>query len=186
MAVRFIYYAAASLDGYIADKNGGVGWLDPFSDGSEDYGYHDFYAKVDALVMGRTTHDQVRGFGEWPYPGKPCLVVTSSPLEKALPEVERVEPAAEKVIERLGEWGVKNCWIVGGGKTSALFAGAGMIDEYQISLMPCLLGAGIPLFARGGGEASLVLVESVRYKSGVVQNRYASRKRLVIPDRNRA
>ena len=62
---RLIYYVASSLDGYIADENGGVDWLpDPVE--GEDFGYGEFYDGIDALLMGRRTYDQVRGFGDWP------------------------------------------------------------------------------------------------------------------------
>ena len=74
---RIVYYVAASLDGFIADSAGGVDWLP--DGGSDDYRYDDFYAGVQALAMGRSTYDQVRGFGEWPYPGKPAYVFTHSP-----------------------------------------------------------------------------------------------------------
>ena len=56
---RIVYYVAASLDGFIADSTGGVDWLP--SGESNDYGYAEFYAGVEALVMGRRTYDQVAG-----------------------------------------------------------------------------------------------------------------------------
>ena len=74
---RIVYYVAASLDGFIADSAGGVDWLP--SGESNDYRYAEFYAGVEALVMGRRTYDQALSFGEWPYPGKPAYVFTQSP-----------------------------------------------------------------------------------------------------------
>ena len=71
-------YIAASVDGYIADAAGGVGWLPSGDGGGDDYGYAGFYAGVYAIVMGRRTYEQVRGFGvPWPYPGKPAYVFTN-------------------------------------------------------------------------------------------------------------
>ena len=73
-----ILYIAVSVDGYIADADGGVGWLPSGDGGGDDYGYAGFYAGVDAIVMGRRTYEQVRGFGvAWPYPGKPAYVFTN-------------------------------------------------------------------------------------------------------------
>ena len=64
--MRFRVYIAVSLDGYIATPDGGVGWLEPFFD--EDYGYDSFVREISCAVMGRVTYEQVRAFGEWPYP----------------------------------------------------------------------------------------------------------------------
>ena len=83
-------YIAASVDGYIADANGGVTWLPSGDSNGNDYGYAAFYASVDALLMGRRTYDQVLTFGEWPYPGKPAYVFTRHPPAAAPPGVEFV------------------------------------------------------------------------------------------------
>jgi hypothetical protein len=80
--MRIHGFMGMSLDGYIADKEGGVGWLDRFQ--SVDYGYDAFIAGIGAVVMGRATYDQAVGFpGGWPYGGKRGLTVTSRPLEDA-------------------------------------------------------------------------------------------------------
>lgn len=70
-----ILYIATRLDGYIARPDGGVDWL--FSDG-QDYGYRDFYAAVDAILMGRTTYEQVLTFGDFPDPDRQCFVFSQS------------------------------------------------------------------------------------------------------------
>jgi hypothetical protein len=67
-------YIATSLDGFIAEPDGGVDWL--FTD--DDYGYTAFFGSVEALVMGRHTYEQVLGFGEWPYEDRPTYVLTRS------------------------------------------------------------------------------------------------------------
>jgi dihydrofolate reductase len=64
--VEVVYYVAASLDGFIATPDGGVGWLEPFE--GEDYGYAAFYASGDALLMGRRTFEKTLALGPWPYP----------------------------------------------------------------------------------------------------------------------
>ncbi len=61
-------YIATSLDGFIADKDGGLDWLMEIpSPDNSDYGFAEFMDRVDALVMGRNTFDKVVTFGEWPY-----------------------------------------------------------------------------------------------------------------------
>ena len=75
-------YIATSLDGYIARENGDVDWLSAENgagDG-EDYGFQEFMASVDVLVMGRNSYDKVLSFGEWPYGNKKVVVLTSRPL----------------------------------------------------------------------------------------------------------
>ena len=57
-------YIATSLDGFIARLDGGLDWLTDADPGDADYGFADFLASVDALVMGRNTFDFVREAGE--------------------------------------------------------------------------------------------------------------------------
>src|ERR1044071_7730004 len=70
--VEIVYYAAASLDGFIATSDGGIDWLPPIEAEGEDYGYRDFYASVDALLMGSATYEHILRHAAWPYAGKPC------------------------------------------------------------------------------------------------------------------
>ena len=74
-----IYYVASSVDGLLAPADGSLDWLSPFSDTGEDHGYIDFYAAVDALVVGARTYEQMLGFGEWPHHDRPVTVMSSSP-----------------------------------------------------------------------------------------------------------
>jgi hypothetical protein len=72
--VEIVYYAAVSLDGFIATPDGGVDWLPPIEAGGEDYGYSDFYASVDAILMGSATYENILRHAAWPYPDKKCWV----------------------------------------------------------------------------------------------------------------
>ena len=74
MRKRIILYIAISLDGFIARKDGSVDWLSPYENGSEDYGYNEFYKKIRTVIMGNTTYKQVLSFGDFPYKGKDCFV----------------------------------------------------------------------------------------------------------------
>ncbi len=67
-----IVYVATSLDGYIADKDGGIDWLESIPNPDhDDFGWENFIERIDALVMGKKTFETVLGFGvEWPYPKK--------------------------------------------------------------------------------------------------------------------
>ncbi|HJN04204.1 MAG TPA: dihydrofolate reductase family protein [Alphaproteobacteria bacterium] len=164
---RFVAYIAASLDVYIATADGAVGWLDDF--GGADYGYDEFYAGVSALVMGRATYDQIRGFGDWPYGGKRSLILTSRALEDAPPETEAAAGPATEIAARLRGENAGTVWIVGGGKTLRGFLAANAVDEMEIFLMPRLLGAGVPLFPDSDAARALTLKSSTAMAHGVVR-----------------
>src|SRR5262249_1147095 len=69
-------FLGASLDGFIAEADGGLGFLKPFE--QEEHGYAEFYASVDTLLMGRKTYETVLGFDAWPFPDKRVAVLTRS------------------------------------------------------------------------------------------------------------
>ena len=80
-------YIAASLDGFIADRNGGIDWLTPFAE--LELGYADFIAGIGATVMGRRTYEQIISFGgPWPYARQTSLVVTGRALGDAPQNVQ--------------------------------------------------------------------------------------------------
>jgi dihydrofolate reductase len=190
---KTIYYGAASLDGYLADSDDNLDWLldyegrsesgsgepDPMSEGG---GYERFYQGVRALVMGSVTYewilehlDVAGAQGEWPYPGKPCWVLSSREL--ALPDGDeadvRVENAAvgELYAEMAAAAGDGALWVVGGGNVASQFADAGLIDELILTVVPVVLGDGKPLFDRPP-SAPLVLLGTRASANGMVELRY--------------
>jgi len=169
---ELIYYVAASVDGYIATPDGGVDWLHGFGEGGEDYGYHAFYASVSAAWQGRHTYEKCLDFGEWPYAGKPSVVFTRASLTSDRSDVRftRASPAAE--LARATADGHRRIWLVGGGALARSCREAGIVTEYIVSVIPVVLGAGIPLFAPGGSFAPLQLLDSRSWPDGVVQLRY--------------
>lgn len=170
--IEVIYYVAASVDGYIATPDGGIEWLPPLEATGEDYGYAAFYASVDALLLGSRTYEQVEGFAEWPYPGKPCWVFSRRQIETARPEVAVTDQDPRDVLREMEAQNVRRAWLVGGGALAASFRARGLITEYIVTIIPMILGAGIPLFASSGPQEPLTLVESKPYPSGLVQLTY--------------
>lgn len=168
-------YIATSLDGYIARADGGIDWLDRV-DGfdengvDEDYGYQAFYDSVDALLMGSSTYTQVLGFGDWPYPDKPTYVFSSRDLANTLKDVQIVPPDIQTTLPLLNCH--KKAWLVGGGALVKSFHQAGLIDEYIISIIPVVLGAGIALFQAPLTEQPLTLMSTQTFPSGLVQLHY--------------
>lgn len=169
---RFAVFIATSLDGFIARTDGAIDWLDLVMREGEDYGYQAFMDGVDALVVGRTTYDTVLGFPEWPYAGKRVVVLTTRPTAPRAGEAFFAGPP-EALCARLGREGVRRVYV-DGGKVIGQFLAAGLVDELTISIVPILLGSGIPLFASGGAERRLALVESRAFPSGLVQFRYTT------------
>jgi dihydrofolate reductase len=172
MKPALIYYVAASLDGYIARPDGAVDWLESIEASGEDHGYEDFYQSIDGLLMGRATYDMVRGFGiDWPYPGKPCLVLARNPLEQPPAGVQGRHCTPTEALDELAARGCKRVWLVGGGSLAGNCLAAGLLDELVVSLIPHLLGAGIQLFATGL-EHHLSLQAHRVFPSGVTQLHY--------------
>jgi dihydrofolate reductase len=170
--IEIIYYVAASLDGLIAPSDGSTAWLASFEADGKDYGYETFYGSVDALLMGSRTYRQVLGFGEWPYAGKPCWVFSRQADLPPGPGVTVTSGTPERVVAEMEGRHLRRAWLVGGGTLAASFRAAGLITEYIVSVMPVILGGGVPLIASGRPEQLLRLVDSRIYESGVVQVRY--------------
>lgn len=163
-------FIATSLDGFIARPDGRIDWLSSVEQPGEDYGYQRFFDSVDVLVTGRNTYDTVLGFNEWPYKGKRCVVLTHRP-----PEARHGETfyAGDPVMlmEDLAREGVRRVYVDGGQVVSA-FLEHELVDEITISILPVLLGEGIPLFKGDARERRLVLEESRAFPKGLVQVRY--------------
>jgi len=145
------------LDGYIAKANGDVDWL-PQSNLS---GYDEFYKTVDVVVMGKRTYDQVLTFGEYPYKGKKSYVFTRNNTTKD-GNVEFVSDLDEFVKNTLSEL-EGNIWLVGGGQIISSFVNHGSIDEIVLSIIPVVLGKGIPIFQNIQKEIKLELIKTTNY-----------------------
>ncbi len=170
--IPILLYIATSIDGYIATKDGGVDWLSAIDGSDSDYGYYAFYDSIDALIMGSKTYQQILDFGEWPYPGKPSYVFTRQALESDRDDVIFVSEDPLDVMRSLEAQGIKKVWMVGGAEIIASFIKLGLIDEYIISIVPIVLGDGIPLFKAPLPEMNFEVVESTLYSSGLLQVHY--------------
>jgi len=167
-----IYYVAASVDGYIATLDGDIEWLAPFEGPDEDYGYAPFYDSVQAVLLGRRTYETSLAFEQWPYPGKPCWVFSHGNISSLSTDVIRTAQNPADVMAEIATRGLQRAWLVGGGALAASFRAQGLITEYIITIVPVVLGAGVPLFADSGPHERLELVEANSYPKGLVQLRY--------------
>lgn len=166
---RTIYYVASSLDGFIAEDDGGLDWLLQFGFEPFQAHYDRFLEGVGALVMGSTTYEFVRGEGEWPY-ALPTWVLTSQERERPRgADVRFASGAIEDLLPSLLESaGDRDLWIVGGGEVAARFAEVGALDEMRLTVMPVFLGSGRPLlpFRR---TSPLALVGTTTFAGGAVE-----------------
>lgn len=171
MASDVVAYLAVSLDGFIAESDGSVAFLDDF--GSDEFEFHDFIAGVGATVMGSTTYEQVVGFG-WPYGDMETLVLTSRQLD--VPEKATVTFSSERTGEAIDAFANKTdkrVWIIGGGRVVTAALQAGAVDTLELYIMPKVLGSGVPLFTEPC-ERPLTLVESQSFSNGVVKLLYSA------------
>ncbi|MGD8567315.1 MAG: dihydrofolate reductase family protein [Gammaproteobacteria bacterium] len=169
-----VLYIATSIDGYIARPDGSVDWLSRVENEQEDYGYADFYQSVDALVMGSNTYQQILDAGDWPYPDKPSYVMSDKTLPRADDDVRVISGSVYVVEDLFVEEKFERVWLVGGGELASAFQHAQLIDEYIISIVPVILGDGIPLFQSVTGDGTVRLTDTKTFSSGVVQLCYAS------------
>lgn len=155
-------FIATSLDGFIARRNGEVDWL--FHDG--DYGYSEFYAGIDTVLMGNKTYEQILTFGPYPYPDKTGFVFSRNKIgnDNNVTFVQEVVPFTRELLAQPGG----DVWLVGGGQIIAPLLTADLIDEFMLFVHPVLLGDGIPLTGLIKAEKKLRLVGSKSYPSGLV------------------
>ncbi len=152
-------HVAVSLDGKIARPDGSVDdWL-AADYPAEDFGFDAFLAGVDAILMGRGTYDAIRRFGDWPYPGKPAVVLTTRPLDARPPDgVAARSGDIAAVAAELEARGCRRIWVEGGGQVIRSIIAIGKLDVLEMAAIPIVLGDGIPLFPQGTGELRLRLV----------------------------
>ena len=169
--VRASVFVGTSLDGFIARTNGAFDFL---PEEPEPHGYEEFFATVDALLMGRKTYETVLGFGQWPYGRKPVFVMSHRPLPPA-PEgavVEWVTGTPPEIMATLGTRGIGHVYV-DGGQTVQQFLKAGLIDRITITKVPVLIGSGISIFGALDGDVRLRHVRTRQFPSGLVQSEYA-------------
>jgi dihydrofolate reductase len=179
-------HMAASLDGFIARKDGRVDWLetsDEFAGGDTmDPGFVEAFLKtIDCYVMGSKTYEtalnfEAKGLG-WSYGDKPTFVLTSRELPRTRDTVEFYSgDLVQFVNERLRPT-FRSIWFVGGGAVSGECLRLGLADEVYYSILPILIGDGIRFFENLDKDVAHHLVEVKAYKSGMVELRYEVRGR---------
>ncbi len=152
-----VLYIATSLDGFIARENGEIDWLLEADNGEGDNGYSAFYSSVDTVLLGNATYQQLFELSdEFPYADKKCYVFSRSE-QPSSPHVTFVSENIPKFMEQLQQKDGNHIWMVGGADILDLFLKNRLVDEFIITLIPTLLGSGIPLFKPNNPELMLQL-----------------------------
>ena len=183
---RVTIHMVASLDGFIARKDGRVDWLET----SDEFAGGDtldpefvvaFLKTIDCYVMGSRTYETALGFEAkglgWAYGDKPTFVLTSRQLPRTRDTVEFYSGDLAQLVNGRLRPAFRSIWVVGGGAVSGECLRLGLAYEVRYSILPVLIGDGIPFFGKLDGDIPLHLAEVKAYKSGMVGLRYEVRQR---------
>ncbi|MHA1552645.1 MAG: dihydrofolate reductase family protein [Candidatus Heimdallarchaeaceae archaeon] len=168
---KVVLYISCTLDGFIAREDGSVDFLDRFMEIGEDHGFNDLLKRISVIVMGNRTFQEYSGaekFYEY-YKGKELFVFTRE-ISADHDKVTFVNEDVRTFLENLQT--DKDIWLLGGGKIIEAFHNESLIDEYIISIVPSVIGQGIPLFRQSVVESDLELVKSQSFETGIVNLHY--------------
>lgn len=170
-ASKVTIHMAASLDFFIAKKDGTIGWMDTPDSYEKGVGFEaaeGLVQAIDCYVMGARTYEHALGLG-WPYGEVPVVVLTHRELPNERASVEfYAGDLAELVHQRLKPR-YKNIWLVGGALLTREFLRRQLADDIIIAILPILLGEGTPFVEPVGGEHALHLKDVTAYKNGIVE-----------------
>jgi dihydrofolate reductase len=182
---RVTIHMAASLDGFIARKDGRVDWLetsDEYAGGETlDPEFVDAFLKtIDCYVMGSRTYEtalnfETKGFG-WAYGDKPTFVLTNRELPRTRDTVKFHSGDLVQFVNGHLRPAFRSIWFVGGGVVCGDCLRLGLADEVRYSILPILIGDGISFFEKLDKDVALHLVEVKAYKSGMLGIRYEVRR----------
>jgi dihydrofolate reductase len=178
---RVTIHMAASLDGFIARKDGSIDWLETSDrfDGGEvmaPESVAEFLRTIDCYVMGSRTYEtaldfEAKGLG-WSYGDKATFVLTRRKLPKTRSTVEFYSGDLQRLVEERLKPNFRRIWFVGGGAVSGECLRRGLADEVRYSILPILIGDGIAFFESLDRDVALHLLEVKAYQSGMVALRY--------------
>jgi dihydrofolate reductase len=176
---KVVYGGAMSLDGFIAGPNGEYDWIvmDP------DIDFGTLMGRFDTFLIGRKTFEAMRRMAESapPTPGIQNIVFSRTLRPADCPEAI-LSDDAEGMVADLRTKAGKDIALFGGGELFRSLLAAGLVDEVGISLVPVLLGGGIPFLPSPADRARLKLkLCRVYEKTGTVGLEYD-----ILPKKRRA
>lgn len=170
---KLIIYIAMSVDGYIAKPNGDISFLSLAEQNNEDYGYSEFVKSIDIVIVGRKTFESVLKMGyEYPHKDKDVYIITRTP-QKNTGNLKYYSGDLHELVTKLKKEYGKHIYCDGGSEIVNELMKHDLVDELIVSVIPVVLGDGIPLFANGIKEKTLRLLGVKQYTTGLVQLHYA-------------
>jgi dihydrofolate reductase len=170
---KVILYISMSLDGYIAGLDESLDFLSPMAHEGEDYGYADFVASVDTVIIGRKTYEKVLSMGyDYPHTDKDVYIITRRKQE-SIGSFNFYAGDLRELVDKLKTQFGGDIYCDGGSEIANELMKKNLIDEYIISIIPVLLGGGTSLFKEGRTIKSLQFVNSKSFEKGLVQLHYS-------------
>jgi dihydrofolate reductase len=160
---RIRYVVAMSLDGYIAGPNGEADWIliDP------DVNFAELWAQFDTLLMGRRTYEAaIARLGEASFQGMKTFVVSRTLRQADHPKLTILSELSREWLNSLCAQSGKDIWLMGGGELFRLLLEMGAVDTVEVSVIPVLLGGGVPLLPPSAQRTKLSLSSHRIYRSG--------------------
>lgn len=177
MKRKVILYISQSLDGFIADDKGSVDWIiGNKEDYDSDYGYEAFIKDIDTVILGSNTYNQIINElspDKWVYETLQSYVLTTKNM-KDTSNIKFVNMSIKDLINKLQQEKGKNIWICGGANLINECLKEDLIDEYQITTIPVILGNGIRLFDNTNKKIKLELKET-KEENGLILGIYTKR-----------
>ena len=172
---QIIYAAAARLDGYIAKKDGSVGWIP--MDPEIDFGA--MFSRFDVILMGRKTHEVSLAIqaesvgGPDPFAAMETFVFSRTKEPGKRDGAEYITTPPIELVKELRKHPGKDLWLMGGGELAADFLRDDLVDGISVAVCPVLLGSGIPMFGAGFPERQFRMAKQRVYqKSGIIEIDY--------------
>ena len=181
-AFKVTIHMVSSLDGFIAKRDNSVSWFDTsdyYEKGVTQQNTEEFLKTIDCYVMGAHTYvhalELSRSYG-WAYGDTPTIVVTHRKLPIERPNIEIYSSDLNQLTEERLKPFYKNVWLVGGASLVKEFIRSKLADEIRLSVLPIILGDGLPFFDHVGEEQVLHLKDVTAYKTGMVELWYEIKK----------
>ena len=174
----------SSLDGIIAKKDNSTSWFetsDHYEKGAvvTEQDAAEFLKKIDCYVMGARTYEHALALSKtygWAYGDTPTIVLSHQKQPVDRPNIEIFSGDLRDFVEKKLKPNYTNVWVVGGAILAREFIGLKLADEIRLSVLPIILGGGMPFFEGIDQEQALHLNNVTAYKSGMVELHYEIKK----------
>lgn len=173
-----VIHMVSSLDGLIAKKDNSVSWFEttsPYEQGVVGENPDEFLKTIDCYVMGSHTYELAvelsKSYG-WAYGDKPTIVVTSRKMSSERSNIEFYAGDLTQLVKERLQPRYGNVWMVGGAMLAKEFIRLNLATEMRITVLPVILGSGVPMFDQTLREQPLHLKNVTPYKNGMVELRY--------------